>query len=441
METQEEEVIQAELQAVMDTKSEVDSEETLTIEIDGVEYNKDDVVWSDYLGEYLVAENAREVYISGDMDYADEDDADFAFMEDRGEYHHIDDGYMCEVRDEWFMDDMTRSYCDTTGNEQSFCDSDYWRWIERGTAADTWLYEDDATYCEDIDEYVHCDDAHWCEEDECSYWDEDNMTCTADGHIKGYHSNKSPYNYNSGFFKSPFSIGFEIEKKNFINDNGDTASNRGDFVGEFDFFEGFETDSSCGVEGVSNIMPLSPPRSKHRKRVFEMIDDAKCIIDSPSNKNCGGHITVSYKDITLDGYELVNRMREHLALMYALYRFRLAKSYCSQNKPAKKENNTKYSPINVKGNRVEFRLPSQVKNTKQLKLRYDLVYLTMYHSLIEPVNFNVFLNKASGIVKQMYNGNEDKVNNIFKLAKDFRRYLSAEDVSDNINEFINPNDN
>jgi len=414
-------------------------EETLTIEIDGTKYAIEDVVYSDYLGEYILEENAREVFVGGDSDYTHEDDTDFAYMQDKEEYHHIDDGYICEVQNEWFLEDMTTSFCNTQGNMQSFEYSDHWTWVDRGMAANRWVNEEDAVYCEDIDEYVHCDDSHWCEEDECSYWDEDNINCTRDGHIKGYHSNKSPDNYNEGFVKSPFSIGFEIEKKLFINEDEDEARDRGDFVGEFDFFEGFETDSSCGVEGVSNIMPLSPPRSKHRKKVFDMIDAAQCIINSPSNKDCGGHITVSYKDTSLDGYELVNRMREHLSLMYALYRFRLARTYCAQNKSAKKEDNTKYSPINVKGNRVEFRLPSQVKNTKQLKLRYDLVYLTMYYSLIEPVNFNVFLNKARGVVKKMYNGNEDKVNNIFKLAQDFRRYLSAEDVSDNINEFINPN--
>jgi len=420
-----------------------EAKEIETFEIDGKEYTLEELVYSNYLDLHIPRDEAICVIgIDDDDDWITQDETDeFRWAEDESRYMHEDLGFFCELQEVYYYDTsyQTTSYCDTTGHEENFSCSDYYYYIERGLAEGYYLHYDEASYCEDIGEYVHCDDANWCEEDECSYWDEDNMNCSADGHIKSYHSNKSPYNYNSGFVKSPFSIGFEIEKKHFINEDGDEAVDRGDFVGEFDFFEGFETDSSCGVEGVSNIMPLSPPRSKYRAHVFRMIDDAKCIIDSPSNKSCGGHITVSYKDVTLDGYELVNRMREHLALMYALYRFRLARSYCAQNKPAKKENNTKYSPINVKGNRVEFRLPSQVKNTKQLKLRYDLVYLTMYHSLIEPVNFNVFLNKASGIVKQMYNGNEDKVNNIFKLAKDFRRYLSAEDVSDSINEFINPN--
>jgi hypothetical protein len=414
-----------------------------TFEIDGKEYTQEEVVYSNHLERHIPLDVAMCVIgIDDDDDWIIQDETDeFVWAEDEGKYMHENLGFYCNLENACYYDtdNMTRSYCGEEGHEENFSEHDYWYYIERGQADGYYVHCDDAVYCEDIGEYVHCDEAHWSEEDECSYWDEDNMNQNSDEHIKSYHSNKSPYDYNRGFVKSPFSVGFEIEKKSFINHDGDEASDRGDFVGDFEFFEGFETDSSCGVEGVSNIMPLSPPRSKHRKKVFEMIDDAECIINSPSNKNCGGHITVSYKDTSLDGYELVNKMRDHLALMYALYRFRLSRSYCARNKSAKKEDNTKYSPINVKGNRVEFRLPSQVKNTKQLKLRYDLVYLTMHHSLVEPVNFNVFLNKARGIVKQMYNGNEDKVNNIFKLAQDFRRYLSAEDVSENINEFINPN--
>ena len=35
---------------------------------------------------------------------------------------------------------------------------------------------------------------------------------------------------------------------------------------------------------------------------------------------------------------------------------------------AKKENNAKYSPVNVKGSRVEFRLPSAVKKQNNSSL-------------------------------------------------------------------------
>ena len=116
---------------------------------------------------------------------------------------------------------------------------------------------------------------------------------------------------------SPFSIGFEIEKKCFEADNGSIASDRGEYVGSYDFFCGFETDSSCGVEGVSNILPLASPRSQFRNNVFMLIDNAKNVIDSKYDKTCGGHITVSVKDYS-DGYDIVDKMRQTLALMYAL---------------------------------------------------------------------------------------------------------------------------
>ena len=65
-----------------------------------------------------------------------------------------------------------------------------------------------------------------------------------------------------------------------------------------------------------------------------MIDEAQNI-HSKYDKTCGGHITVSVKDYN-DGYDIVDKMRQTLALMYALYRYRLKRSYCNQNKPAKK---------------------------------------------------------------------------------------------------------
>ncbi len=334
-------------------------------------------------------------------------------------------------------DQQYESWCGTIGHSESFCEHDDYRWVEYGQAESNYVHIDDCCYCEDIDSYAHNDDCHWSEEHEEYYYDEDEMPESASSDcVKSYHSNKNPINYNEGWKNSMFSIGFEVEKKHFVNEGGEQASDNGDYVGSYDFFCGFETDSSCGVEGVSNILPLGSPRSDARKDIFNWIDDAKSIIDSPYDRSCGGHITVSAKGYN-DGYDIVDKMRQPLALMYALYRYRLKRTYCNQNKPAKKENNAKYSPVNVKGSRVEFRLPSAVKNTTQLKLRYDLIYKMMHHSLERRVSFEVFLQKVRHIVLKMYNGNESKVDHVYNVARDFRRYLIAEDVSDLVDEFIN----
>jgi len=415
----------------------METKEVEAIEIDGVLHKKEDCVWSEWSQVWLPNEVAVEIY-DGDHVHEDVRDNEFIWCVDTEDYHYRDDVWMCELSEEWFYhdDQQVSSWCDMVGHEESFEEDADWNYCRAGSADGYWVHYDESCYVEDEQCYVHTDDAYYCDEGECYYYHEENTNAIGEDCVQSYHSNKSPRNFNPDFAHSPFSIGFEVEKKCFEADNGSIASDRGEYVGSYDFFCGFETDSSCGVEGVSNILPLASPRSQFRKNVFKMIDEAQNVIDSKYDKTCGGHITVSVKDYN-DGYDIVDKMRQTLALMYALYRYRLKRSYCNQNKPAKKENNAKYSPVNVKDRRVEFRLPSAVKNTKQLKLRYDLMYKMMYHSFTRRVSFEVFLQKVRHIVMKMYNGNEQKVDHIYNVAREFRHYLIAEDVGNLVDEFIN----
>ena len=77
--------------------------------------------------------------------------------------------------------------------------------------------------------------------------------------IQSYHESCPPLNFNEGFkvkTKYKFSVGIEVEKDHFINEYGEIANDRGDYVGRvYDLFSGFETDSSCGVEAITNILP------------------------------------------------------------------------------------------------------------------------------------------------------------------------------------------
>ena len=65
------------------------------------------------------------------------------------------------------------------------------------------------------------------------------------------------------------------------------------------------------------------------------------------------------------------------------------------------------------------------------------MYKIMYHSFKE-YSFEVFLQKVRHIVKKMYNGNDSKVDFIYDVARDFRRYLIAEEVTHRTDEYINP---
>lgn len=400
-----------------------------------------EMVWSKVMDRHIPSDEAYEV--DGDVVTREFRDENYRLTIDDDTYYPNDDVYFCDVSQEFYStnEDFTTSYCGDYGHEESFCDSDY-HWIERGAAAGHWLYCDHTTYCNDIDESVHEDDANYCDVDGEYYYDCDNMPGSEyeRNEVGNYHSCKNNgyvENLNSEYHghNTQFNIGFEVEKNVFHTENGD-ATDEGDQVGWYDLFAGFETDSSCGVEAVTHILPLGSPRSKARLKVFDMMDQASRVINSPKDINCGGHITVSVNGMT-DGYELVDKMREKLAILYALYRYRLKRSYCCSNKGIKKDNNVKYAPVHVKGCKVELRIPSAVANVKQLKLRYDLMYKIMHHSFERRVHFEVFLSNIRHIIKKMYNGNDQKVDAIFELAHHFRRYLIVEETSSNINEFIN----
>ena len=252
------------------------------IEIDGEFYKPDEVVYSEWQQKDIVKGNAEQIWYNGDYDWGDVDCVSqsgmFVWVEDEGIQAYEDDTFYCDVASCHYanLDARTVSYCDVVGHEDNFAEDYDWRYVERGLADGYYLHCDDAAYCEDIDEHVHIDDAHWCENEECYYWDESNVH---DGNVGidvcEYHSSKDNVCHIIDCH-AQFTIGFEVEKKYFNTDYG-VAEEVGDEVGEQKLFAGYETDSSCGVEAVTHILPLSSPRSENRKKVFEYIDEAEKI--------------------------------------------------------------------------------------------------------------------------------------------------------------------
>jgi len=300
------------------------------------------------------------------------------------------------------------------------------------------------SYCEDIDDYVHEDDAHWCESRECYYWDEDNVVEENGGcdHISEYHKGPDPEDKS---MNAQFRIGFEIEKTTI---NGYGQDDVGEEIGEYDLFAKFETDSSCGLEAITHILPLSPVRSKKRKIVFDWIDEAECIIDEECDTDCGGHITISAalhptlakKKLFMNPVNLLEKMRGNLSIVYALWRYRLNNTHCRHNKKMDLPHPPHYSTVVVKRNisAIEIRLPNRVQNTRQLKLRYDLMYQIVNASVGQgSAPFGILIKRVKPILMKMY-GDKAKVKKIIDLACAFRTYLIADEVSDSIEEFINP---
>lgn len=234
-----------------------------------------------------------------------------------------------------------------------------------------------------------------------------------------------------GYF-SRFTVGFEVEK-NQLSRNA---------VREYELFCGFERDGSCGYEAVTHVLPLLPA-GKWRTKVFDMFHKAEKIIDdrfSPSDKRCGGHITVAVDG--LDGEELREAVRKNCGIVYALFRNRLKNHYCGFNKRMQSSDDArqwhyKYQVALVKGDCLEFRVPSRFESVKQMMRRYELFFELINFSVNNPTGTHeAFLRKIKPIILSMYNGDEEKTKQILSLSKEFRTYILKGDISDAVREFI-----
>jgi len=234
---------------------------------------------------------------------------------------------------------------------------------------------------------------------------------------------------------SKFTIGFEIEKRRL---------HRG-AVREYPLFAGFETDSSCGYEAVTNILPLVKP-CVWRNKVFNMFHQAERIIEdrySPSSAGCGGHISIGV--VGMSGDDLMKKVRNYSGIVLALFRYRLKNSYCRHNASMRTSDEQmngdlsisnrhhKYNLATAKRHCLEFRIPSRVTSVNQLKRRYELFYTLLDFSINKPrATHETFLNAITQILLDMYEGDVDKVNELKRLARGFRKMIVKNKVNEEI---------
>jgi hypothetical protein len=298
---------------------------------------------------------------------------------------------------------------------------------------DVWVHTetDMYIYCSDIEDYVYYDDAFY-DESSGEYLSE---RPESPAHIAEYHRSPSSnviYNPTAGSHK--YGIGFEVEKNSILG-----KSHEGDYIGEYKFFSGFENDASCGVEGISNIYCLEYGYDTLKEHVKEAKD---ILNDNNVDSNCGGHINVSGPS---DIVNLAN-IRKYSGLLFAMYRYRLQKSYSSHNKKLEEYNkNTKYSAIREKNNSVgynrtliEFRLISRVEHSNQILFRYKLIQ-KLIKAVEKGISFEEYLSDNQSLLKIIYS--EEKLRRINAMAISFNSWINAEhefieDSQENIKQFI-----
>jgi len=291
------------------------------------------------------------------------------------------------------------------------------------------------------------------------------------GYVHSYHGkpsplflNKTPYSVDIAGLKkvdrdaniitgygehtTKFTIGFEVEKN---------TLHRG-AVREYELFCGFERDGSCGYEAVTHILPLLPAGS-WRTKVYDMIHKANKIIDdrySPSDRRCGGHITIGVEGMT--GNEIRQAVRGNAGIILALFRKRLNTKYCGSNRRLQgnyddginswtggvrtydyrhNEAHCKYQTGLAKRDVFEFRLPSRFESVKQMMRRYELFYEVVNFSINNPNGtHDSLLKRIKPIILSMYDGNTEKADNVIALSKHFRKFILEGKIHRDIAEFL-----
>ena len=218
-------------------------------------------------------------------------------------------------------------------------------------------------YAEDTNEYYHTDDLIYDEDDDCwytrDYYENSNQV------IRDYHCGVEPFFYNLPKPEIPLSqykIGFEVEK-NYLNGRSSGK------VQQEALFSHWERDSSCGVEGITNVYGLD------QFEKFSSHVNESAYVDEPVDSTCGGHINISHHDNKLEMWHL----KPWMGLNWALWRKRLNNDYSSRNKKCNpyEGRSHHYGCLVEKGRpddkRFELRLPPRVSNGNILLNRFKII--------------------------------------------------------------------
>jgi hypothetical protein len=292
-------------------------------------------------------------------------------------------------------------------------DSDNIRTDHRG---DYFHVEDnDYVFCEDLGDYCHIEEAHYCEHcEEYRFGDESGCShcCNAEGRILQWGQTRDSILYRG---TSPWLVGFEIEANSV-----EGARRSGDEVEETELFAYWTTDSTCGVEGITHAYD---PRCPETSKMFlRHLDNASHLVDSPSDKSCGGHINISHREMSQT--ELFVKFRQYAGIWWALFRHRLDHHYSGCYNRRMESGSEKYSPVKVKGYCIELRLPRRVQSATVLKRRFMLIAETC-RAIDEGLTEMQFLRNCLPILREVFGNDRKKIAEVLHLARLFQSWISS----------------
>ncbi|GAG51105.1 unnamed protein product, partial [marine sediment metagenome] len=203
-------------------------------------------------------------------------------------------------------------------------------------------------------------------------------------------------------------IGFEVEK-----DTVDGYRSESNEIEHQPLFTGWETDGSCGVEGITNVYGLYEQDTLFADHVRQSY-----YTDEPINGSCGGHVNVSrIGGLTLDD------VRPYAGLLYSMYRERLIGTYSSNNKRLRSsEAREGYAAIRSKGPELlEFRLVAKVNDASDLLWRYQ--FFRMFATAVERKwSYEYYLRKMRPVMVDNYT--TTKITEIYSMSRKFDKWLT-----------------
>jgi hypothetical protein len=353
--------------------------------------NIDDITYlsDDYGGGTALNSECSSLYDDGNdyfvTDKADEYDLRFS------SWH----GYYVDINDDY----VQYGVVSTNGGEDWFCNCDY-------------VYcEDNSTYyinnhvAEHFDVYYNESRNAYCFRDD-DYDDEsdDGVAC----YNASYHSGLERRVIDGN---ADWKIGFEIEKED-------------DEAGMIHYRQLYDRTYWCkesdgSLDSNTGYELISPVYDLFGKNLDLAIKDPdiETLINGDHSNNCGGHIHVSCQQYNTE--QLFEGFSGFYPLLYALYEWRVDKSYCAAKKKHEYYRKDKYSAVYIRDNTVEFRIFSAVKNVSNMLWRRDLVR-------IMADNFN---KSEFDVLKMMVNPNS-------KLYKHLRKIFPQDRMMEKVRLFV-----
>lgn len=257
-------------------------------------------------------------------------------------------------------------------------------------------------------------------DDDIYYWDSDGDWHYEEeslGYVKPYHSGNSyPYDLNGAMDKTPFRIGYEIEKE---DEYAQTCVDINEFEQRCKGWRKEEDGSlgDCGFEAISPILPLNV---KEIEKYLRGNDLLLTHINADYSSCCGGHINISHKG--KNGDKFFDMIKGYVPLLYALYPSRVKGSYCRGMKVSElKRYKDRHNAVRIGSDRLEIRIFPAARNIENIIWRTKLIRLMLNHPARTPEKAYEYLTKYfQKLMREVYKGDFDtKFSN---LRNRFKKY-------------------